>query len=650
MTAGAWKEVFDSEQFNRKYTYTGNDLGASYSREKTVFKVWAPTADKVSLQLYTAGSDKEGGRLLLCTQMRQAEQGVYEISIEGDLHGVYYTYMVTADDQTTETGDIYARAAGVNGARSMVVDLRRTDPAGWEQDGHVFHPLEKSQIWEVHIGDFSQDPASGVSWAHRGKYLAFTEHTTLNSDGIHPTCVDYLKKLGITHIHLLPAFDYGSTDERTCDTFNWGYDPLNYNVPEGSYATDPFHGEVRIREFKEMVAALHKAGISVIMDVVYNHTATQDSFFQYTVPYYYYRLHPDGTYADGSACGNDTASERPMFRNYMIESVLYWANEYHIDGFRFDLMGLHDTDTMNAIRKALNEADGGTQIFLYGEPWTAAQSPLPKGSYPSVKAQIQRLDKGIAVFNDDTRDAVKGPYDKLAVAGFVNGMQNQEEKIRRAVCGLFDKEEKSQPLSPAQVLNYVSAHDNSTLWDKLVDSVKKDGDYETKHTDLLAMNRLSAAIVRLSAGIPFMQAGEEAGRTKQGEDNSYNLSKQLNQLDWQRMYRFRDLADYYCGLQQIRNCFSGFYDLSEQVRQRPQFYTDVPSGVVAYTMDGIQGTDPWKKVTVVFNANAGSVAFTLDAGEHRQIVTEREADADNRKKAVGTVEIAGISAAVFVMD
>lgn len=235
-------------------------------------------------------------------------------------------------------------------------------------------------------------------------------------------------------------------------------------------------------------------------------------------------------------------------------------------------------------------------------------------------------------------------------AGFVNGMQDQEEKIRRAVCGLFDKEEKSQPLSPAQILNYVSAHDNSTLWDKLVDSVKKDGDYETKHTDLLAMNRLAAAIVRLSAGIPFMQAGEEAGRTKQGEDNSYNLSKQLNQLDWQRMYRFRDLADYYCGLQQIRNCFSGFYDLSEQVRQRPQFYTDVPAGVVAYTMDGIQGTDPWKKVTVVFNANAGSVAFTLDAGEHRQIVTEREADADNRKKAVGTVEIAGISAAVFVMD
>lgn len=649
MTAGEWKETFDSEQFNEQYTYTGNDLGAVYSKERTIFKVWAPTAEVVSLNLYTAGSEEEGGRLLLCTQMQQAGRGIYETTVEGDLHGVYYTYTVSTKEQTAETGDIYARAAGVNGIRSMVVDLERTNPSGWENDTHIFHPLGKSQIWEVHIGDFSHDAASGVSKAHRGKYLAFTEDTTLNSDGVHPTCVNYLKKLGITHIHLLPAFDYGSVDERNCDTFNWGYDPLNYNVPEGSYATDPYHGEVRIREFKEMVAALHKAGISVIMDVVYNHTSFRDSCFHHTVPYYYYRLHKDGTYADGSACGNDTASERPMFRKYMIESVLYWVREYHIDGFRFDLMGLHDTETMNEIREALNQLEGGSQIFLYGEPWAATESPLPKGSFPSTKEHIDLLPEGIAVFNDDTRDAIKGPYDRLEVPGFVNGKQRQEERIRRAVLGLFSKEEKAQPLSPAQVLNYVSAHDNSTLWDKLVDSVKKDGDYETIQEDLLSMNRLAAAIVQLSAGIPFMQAGEEAGRTKRGEDNSYNLSKDLNHLDWGRMYRFESLIGYYHGLHKVRCSFSGFYDLTAQVRKRPRFQTDLPSGVVAYTMDGKKGTDIWKKVTVVFNANAKSIDYTLSVGEHEQILTDSKADAEGIQKVSGSIQIPAISAAVFVL-
>ncbi len=649
MTAGEWKKTFDSRQFHETYTYMGNDLGAVYSREQTTFKVWAPTASDVSLHLYTTGSDEEGGRLLLCTQMKPEDQGIFQATVEGDLHGVYYTYTITVDGQTEETGDIYARAAGVNGRRSMVVDLARTNPLEWESDSHVFHCLGKSMIWEVHIGDFSHDPASGVSKAHRGKYAAFTEDTTLNNDGIHPTCVAYLKELGVTHIHLLPAFDYGSVDERTCDTYNWGYDPLNYNVPEGSYATDPFHGEVRIREFKQMVAALHRANISVIMDVVYNHTSFRKSYFNYTVPYYYYRLNPDGTYADGSACGNDTASERPMFRKYMIDSVLYWAREYHIDGFRFDLMGLHDTDTMNAIRNALDGLEGGSQIFIYGEPWTAAESPLPKGSYPSVKENIDRLAKGIAVFNDDTRDAIKGPYNKLDIPGFVNGKPDLEENIRRAVLGLFDKGEKTQPLSPAQVLNYASAHDNSTLWDKLTDSVKKDGDYETMHEDLLSMNRLAAAIVQLSAGIPFLQAGEEAGRTKQGEDNSYNLSKQLNQLDWQRMYRFESLMRYYRGLHEVRNRFSGFYDLSPEVRKRPVFRTDVPPGVVAYTIDGIGGTDVFQKVTVVWNANRKKIPFRLDPGEHQQVVSECQADSRGIRKVSGTIEIEAISAAVFVM-
>lgn len=622
MTAREWKQMFESREFEEKYTYAGNDLGAVYEKEKTTFKVWAPTAEKVMLHLYTAGSTGEAGeKELLQVEMKKREQGIYEKQVKGDLHGVYYTFSVTVDGETRETGDIYAKAAGVNGKRSMVVDLEKTNPKGWEEDTHVFHPLGKTWVWEVHIGDFSNDPASGVREEYRGKYLAFTENTTLNQDGVHPTCVNYLKELGITHVHLLPSFDYGSVDESKCDTFNWGYDPVNYNVPEGSYATDAFHGEVRIREFKEMVAALHKAGISVVMDVVYNHTHSLDSFFNATVPYYYYRTWEDGTYSDGSACGNDTASDRAMFRKYMMDSVLHWVQEYHVDGFRFDLMGLHDTQTMNEIRKALNELEDGEQIFLYGEPWSAGPSVLKESESFATKEAMKKLAEGIAVFNDDTRDAVKGPYDKLEVPGFVNGKKGLEEKIKRGIQGLFDEKEKVQPVSPAQLLNYVSAHDNSTLWDKLVDSVKQDQDYETRHEDLLAMNKLAAAIVQFSAGIPFMQAGEEAGRTKQGEDNSYNLSKELNRLDWNRMYKFQDLISYYKGLHEVRNQFSGFYDLSEKARTRQHFYENLPEGIIAYEMEGIRGTDQWEKVVVIFHASQEPTEFVLGNTGYKRIVS-----------------------------
>lgn len=443
MTAREWKQMFESREFEEKYTYAGNDLGAVYEKEKTTFKVWAPTAEKVMLHLYTAGSTGEAGeKELLQVEMKKREQGIYEKQVKGDLHGVYYTFSVTVDGETRETGDIYAKAAGVNGKRSMVVDLEKTNPKGWEEDTHVFHPLGKTWVWEVHIGDFSNDPASGVREEYRGKYLAFTENTTLNQDGVHPTCVNYLKELGITHVHLLPSFDYGSVDESKCDTFNWGYDPVNYNVPEGSYATDAFHGEVRIREFKEMVAALHKAGISVVMDVVYNHTHSLDSFFNATVPYYYYRTWEDGTYSDGSACGNDTASDRAMFRKYMMDSVLHWVQEYHVDGFRFDLMGLHDTQTMNEIRKALNELEDGEQIFLYGEPWSAGPSALKESESFATKEAMKKLAEGIAVFNDDTRDAVKGPYDKLEVPGFVNGKKDWKKKSNEVFRDSLTKKKK----------------------------------------------------------------------------------------------------------------------------------------------------------------------------------------------------------------
>ena len=633
-TGEEWREIFNSQEFEEEYYYDGNDLGANYSKEKTVFKVWAPISEEVLLTLYSRGSDEEDGAQCLRTiLMNLTEKGIWSVEVEGDLHGIYYTYTITANGNKNETGDIYAKACGVNGFRSMVVDLERTSPQGWEEDKHVLYPLEETQIWEIHIGDFSNDPNSGVQSSYQGKYLGFTEeNTTLNNDKIHPTCLNYLKDLGITHVHLLPSFDYGSIDESNSENkFNWGYDPVNYNIPEGSYATDAFKGEVRINEYKQMVAALHKAGISVVMDVVYNHTHSLDSHFNRTVPYYYYRQWEDGSYCDGSDCGNDTASERKMFQKYIIESVLYWIKEYHIDGFRFDLMGLHDTETMNLIREAVDNLEFGKDIIIYGEPWSAGDSSLKEGYIPAKKDAILHLKDRISIFNDDTRDAIKGVYNKLEEPGFVNGGVDFEEKIKRAICGLLDEQWTEQPKSPKQLINYVSAHDNSTLWDKLVDSVKKNGDYLTKYEDLLAMNKLAAAIVQFSKGIPFMQAGEEGGRTKLGEDNSYCSSKELNQLDWKRMYEYEELINYYKGLIEVRKSFIGFYDFSENFALNIVFLNNLPKKVVAYRIKGINEKDDWKEVIVILNASMEEVRIQLDTCEWKVLVDEKSANSKGLK-------------------
>lgn len=625
-TAKEWREIFNSQDFDQEYYYEGNDLGVNYSKEKTTFKVWAPTAKEVLLNLYSRGSDEEeGSQHLVTIQMSLSKKGVWIAEVKGDLHGTYYTYTVNADGKVNETGDIYAKACGVNGHRSMVVDLEKTNPEGWEEDKHVLYPLEETQIWEIHIGDFSNDPSSGVKASYRGKYLGFTEEdTTLNNDKIHPTCLNYLKSLGITHVQILPSFDYGSIDESNDNNkFNWGYDPANYNVPEGSYSTDPFKGEIRINEYKQMIAALHKAGISVVMDVVYNHTYSVDSHFNHTVPYYYYRQWEDGSYCDGSACGNDTASDRKMFQKYMIESVLYWIKEYHIDGFRFDLMGLHDTETMNLIREAVDNLEFGKDIILYGEPWSATDTNLKEGLIPAKKEAILHLKDRISIFNDDTRDAIKGPFNELEEPGFVNGGEDLEEKIERAVLGLIDKKLDDQPRAPYQLINYVSAHDNSTLWDKLVDSAKKNKDYMTKYEDLMSMNKLAAAIVQFSKGIPFMQAGEEAGRTKLGEDNSFCSSRELNQLDWKRMYEFEDLIDYYTGLIKVRKSFKGFHDISENCTSTITILKDLPKKVVAYKIKGFYENSAWQDVIVIFNASKEEIKIPLDECEWKVLVDEK---------------------------
>lgn len=649
-TGQEWREIFNLEDFEQEYYYEGSDLGANYSRKKTIFKVWAPTAEEVLLTLYSRGSDEEEGAQCLETiLMNLTEKGIWSVEVEGDLHGIYYTYTVTADGNKNETGDIYAKACGVNGFRSMVVDLERTNPQGWEEDKHVLYPLEETQIWEIHVGDFSNDPNSGVKSSYRGKYLGFTEeNTTLNNDKIHPTCLNYLKDLGITHVHLLPSFDYGSIDESSSENkFNWGYDPVNYNIPEGSYATNAFKGEVRINEHKQMVAALHKAGISVVMDVVYNHTHSLDSHFNRTVPYYYYRQWEDGSYCNGSDCGNDTASDRKMFQKYMIDSVLYWIKEYHIDGFRFDLMGLHDTETMNLIREAVDNLESGKDIIIYGEPWSAGDSSLKKGYIPGKKDAILHLKDRISIFNDDTRDAIKGPYNKLEEPGFVNGGVDFEEKIKRAVCGLLDEQWTEQPRSPKQLINYVSAHDNSTLWDKLVDSVKKNGDYLTKYEDLLAMNKLTAAIVQFSKGIPFMQAGEEAGRTKLGEDNSYCSSKELNELNWNRMYEFEDLINYYKGLINVRKSFKGFYDLSESAASNITFLTNLPKQVVAYKIKGNYEKSDWQEVIVILNSSDEEIKIQLDTGDWQVLVDEKSINPKGFKSIKEYALISPVSAYVI---
>ncbi len=638
-----WREIFESKEFEEKYCYEGNDLGANYSKDETIFKVWAPTAEDVVLNIY---KDGDKSTIKESFQMEYDEKGVWIVKVEGDLHKSYYTYTINADGTTNETGDVYAKACGVNSLRSMVVDLSRTNPEGWEDDKHVVYPLDETEIWEVHIGDFSNDINSGVKKEYRGKYLAFTEeNTTLKNDNVHPTCLSYLKELGITHVHLLPSFDYGSVDESSNEGFNWGYDPVNYNVPEGSYSTDPFNGEVRIMEFKKMVQALHKAGLSVVMDVVYNHTYSLDSNFNKTVPYYYYREEEDGTYCNGSACGNDTASERRMYQKYMIDSVLYWMNEYHVDGFRFDLMGLHDTETMNLIREAINKSENGKDIIIYGEPWSAGPSNFKNGYKSATKDAIRDLNDGISIFNDDTRDAAKGKFNELESPGFVNGGVGFEERIKRAFCGLIDASYKEQPKQPNQIINYVSAHDNSTFWDKLVDSVKKNKDYETKDEELLSMNKLGAAFVQLSYGIPFMQAGEEAGRTKLGEDNSYNLSKELNKLDWSRMYDFEDLMNYYKGLIALRKELKNFYDLSKYSLENINWIDNLPEQVIGCKVKAItKGT--WNEIIIIFNASKNDVKVKIN-GEWNLLVNKNFASPEAKELVKESLLTEAMSATVI---
>ena len=509
-----------NKEFDEKFRYDGKDLGATCSEEGTIFKVWCPLADKVELHLYRDGSSD----VYAAIEMLPAECGTWLWKSDESLHGTYYDYVVSRGEAVIQTADPYAVACGCNGSRSMVVDLKATNPEGFENDKAPVKE-EETIIYELHIKDFSHDPDSGVPREYRGKYKAFTINGT---NGEYPTCVAYLKQLGITHVHLLPMYDFGWLDEsRDDDQFNWGYDPVNYNVPEGSFATDPYDGAVRIRECKEMIQALHANGIRVVMDVVYNHTYEADSWLERMVPGYYNRRWEDGTLANGSACGSDIACGRAMVDNYIADSVMYWAKEYHIDGFRFDLMGLLTVELMNRIRQELDEEFGAGEKLLYGEPWRATDSPMEEGTHAALKDNVQLLDEGIAIFSDDTRDVIKGHVFYEEEPGFVNGGKNLEERMLGAVTGWrgIVREDGFAPKSCSQIINYVSAHDNFTLWDKLVlsmhggygvnneyrqgmEPVTDSTVYTTKYEDILKANKLAAFIYFTCQGYLFFQAGE----------------------------------------------------------------------------------------------------------------------------------------------
>lgn len=636
-----------------KSAYSGNDLGASYSKKATTFKVWSPNAASVRVNIFEHGSDNEGdaGSIMSRAMSLDKTTGVWSVTINGDLLNKYYTYSVTHGKTTKETADVYAKACGVNGQRSMVVDLSTTNPEGWKNDKHVLVQNQTdASVWEISVADFSSSESSGVSEANRGKYLAFTEEgTTVNGvQGASSTCVDYLKKLGVKYVQIMPFYDFGSVDEskNIMDQYNWGYDPVNYNCPEGSYSTNPKKGEVRIKECKQMIQALHNAGIGVIMDVVYNHTYTSDSWFQRTVPNYYYRMNNDGTFSNGSGCSNDTASEHLMFRKYMIDSVTYWASEYHIDGFRFDLMGLHDVTTMNSIRTALDNlyADGsGSQILMYGEAWDMATN-CDEGTVLASQKNLKQLSDRIGAFDDTIRDAIKGSTGGTDGAFVQEG--SRRANLKTGIAGQSDTTTGWANV-PSQCVTYASCHDNLCLYDKLVGSVYgADGKYRKRYEDLVAMNKLSAAIVITSQGIPFSLGGEEFCRSKDGDENSYASSRKENMLDWENVDLYSDVIEYYRGLYKIRDAFAAFSDSTAATANSLTYLSDVPKGVTGYTINNTE-SGKWSQMCVIFNGSDSAQNVTAK-GDWVVLADNKTAGLRNIKNVTNSVKVEAHSAVIMV--
>lgn len=597
--------------------YEGSDLELIYSPQSSSFRVWAPTASEVKLLLYDNGN--EGGAYKN-TNMNRSDDGTWDLEIKENLKGKFYTFQIRIGEKwLDETPGMWVKATGVNGKRAAIIDFSETNPDGWENDVHP--PLKNYtdiMLYEVHVRDFSISQTSGMK--NKGKFLAFTERGTKNAAG-ESTGIDHLKELGVTHIHLLPSFDFASIDETKLNDnkYNWGYDPVNYNVPEGSYSTDPYNPVTRIKEFKQMVQSLHQSGIRVIMDVVYNHTAAaKDSHLNLLVPDYFYRMNADSTWSNASGCGNETASERAMMRKFIIESVVYWASEYHIDGFRFDLMGIHDIETMNEVRAALDKID--PSIFVYGEGWTAANSPLPEEKR-AVKKNAKQLEN-IAVFSDDIRDALKGSWMHSEIPGFVSGIDSLEESVKFGVVGatqhpqvdyaklIYSK--SSYVNNPTQIINYVSCHDDMCLVDKLNEAKPLDATPE----ELIRFNKLAQTVVFTSQGVPFLYAGEELYRNKKGIHNTYQSPDSINQIDWNFKTINKDIFTYYKNLISLRKNHAAFrIPTQDMLQQHLKFLNFLVPNTVGFTLTDHVNGETWKDILVLYNGNRKAVKVSIPMGE-----------------------------------
>ena len=585
---------------------TGSLIEMEYTPEATKFTLWSPTADEVRLMLYEAG---EGGHAYETVKMQSGEEGTWTAVVSKDLIGKFYTFNVKIDDKWQgDTPGINARAVGVNGKRAAIIDWQSTNPDGWESDTRP--PLKSPAdmiIYEMHHRDFSVDSTSGVK--NKGKYLALTEHGTMNSDKL-LTGIDHLIELGVTHVHLLPSFDYASVDETR---------PQNYNVPDGSYATDPYQPATRVKEFKQMVQALHKAGIRVIMDVVYNHTFnTDESNFERTVPGYFYRQKEDKTLANGSGCGNETASERLMMRKFMVESVLYWIKEYHVDGFRFDLMGIHDIETMNEIRKAVNAVD--PTICIYGEGWAAEAPQYPADSL-AMKGNIAQIP-GVAVFSDELRDGLCGPVGDKRKGAFLAGIPGGEMSVKFGIAGAIEHPQvqcdsvnytqKPWAKQPVQMISYVSCHDGLCLVDRLKASMP-----DITPEQLIRLDKLAQTVVFTSQGIPFIYAGEEIMRDKQGVDNSYKSPDAVNAIDWRRKTTSADVFMYYKRLIDLRKSHPAFrMGDAGQVRKHLEFLPVEGSNLIAFRLKDHANGDHWEDIIVAFNSRPTPARLTIPVGKY----------------------------------
>ena len=617
-----------SAQTNSKYdvrfidwpAYNGEDLELTVDASGTHFRLWSPKASEVRVNIYENGHTGSAAKTL---QMKSdPATGTWTASVPEKLYGKFYTFQINDGEKwLDETPGVWAKAVGVNGARAAVIDLDSTDPAGWDTDkGPAVRNFTDVIVYEMHHRDMSMHPSSGI--ANKGKFLALTEHGTLSPQGM-KTGIDHLKELGVTHVHILPSYDYNSVDELNLqdNTYNWGYDPLNYNAPEGSYSTNPSDPAARIREMKEMIKALHDAGIGVIMDVVYNHTADNDaSNFELTAPGYYHRHWDDGRYSDASGCGNETASDLRQMRDFIINSTKYWADEYHIDGFRFDLMAIHDTETMNEVAAELKKIN--PSIFVYGEGWTAGDSPL-QTERRALKENVGKMTD-IAVFSDDLRDAGKGHYTNAADRGFATGKPGLEETVKIGIVAATDHPQVDfsngnnskfpYAKSPEMIVNYVSCHDDLCLTDKLRKSME--GEPEQ---NMLAAAKLAQTIVFTSQGTPFMFAGEEVFRDKQGVHNSYKSPDSINAIDWSNKAKYRDQFDYYKGLVALRKAHPAFRMTSAADIARHLKFDRIDSkktpNLISYSLTGNANGDEWKEIKVVFNGAGSPQTVNIPKGD-----------------------------------